>query len=103
MAHSVEARLPFLDYQLLELTMSLPDHYKIRNGTTKAPLRHSLREILPAKILNRHQKLGFVTPEDQFFLNNRDYIVEMLKFGIQKSNGLISEKIVDAYLRDVEK
>src|SRR5690606_10964934 len=36
MAHSIEARVPFMDYRLVRLLYSLPPEYKIRNGFTKA-------------------------------------------------------------------
>ena len=39
MRWSIESRVPFLDYRLVELAMSLPSGYKIRKGTTKYILR----------------------------------------------------------------
>jgi asparagine synthase (glutamine-hydrolysing) len=61
MAHSVEARLPFLDYRLVEAALSLPVDQKIHNGWSKYPLRTS--GILPAEIAWRRSKLGFNAPE----------------------------------------
>jgi asparagine synthase (glutamine-hydrolysing) len=61
MAHSVEARLPFLDYRLVEAALSLPVDRKIHNGWSKYPLRTS--GILPAEIAWRRSKLGFNAPE----------------------------------------
>jgi asparagine synthase (glutamine-hydrolysing) len=42
MAHSVESRVPFLDYRVVEFIFSLPDEFKIRRETTKIILRESL-------------------------------------------------------------
>lgn len=67
MAHGVEARVPFLDYRLVELVISLPDHFKLRNGITKSILRESLQGILPREICTRMDKMGFVTPEALWF------------------------------------
>jgi len=63
MAHSIEARVPFLDYRLIEYAFSLPDDQKIKNGYTKAILRDSMKGILPENIRMRTDKMGFVTPE----------------------------------------
>lgn len=67
MAHSLEARLPFLDYRLAEMIASLPLTQKMRGGWTKYVLRQAIREFLPEKICQRKSKLGFVTPEDFWF------------------------------------
>ena len=67
MAHSIESRVPFLDYRLVEYVFSLPDHQKINSGYTKAVLRNAVRDILPASITNRSDKMGFVTPEHIWF------------------------------------
>jgi asparagine synthase (glutamine-hydrolysing) len=64
MAHSVEARVPFLDYRLVEFVLGLPDDYKIGGGLTKRVLRQGMRGILPERVRTRVDKLGFVTPEE---------------------------------------
>ena len=63
MAHSIEARVPFLDYRLVEHAFAMPDKQKIHNGYTKAVLRNSMQGILPDSIRTRTDKMGFVTPE----------------------------------------
>lgn len=70
MLHSIESRLPFLDYRLVEFGVSLPDEYKIREGATKAIVRAALRDVLPAEIVERHDKVGFAAPEQPFMRNN---------------------------------
>ena len=67
MAHSVEARLPFLDYRLVEMLASLPLSQKMRGGWTKYVLRNAMTGILPEKVRLRKSKLGFSTPEDMWF------------------------------------
>jgi asparagine synthase (glutamine-hydrolysing) len=59
MAHSVEARVPFLDHRLVDFTFSLPDVWKVRDITTKYLLRESMKGALPELILNRKDKIGF--------------------------------------------
>jgi asparagine synthase (glutamine-hydrolysing) len=63
MAHSLEARVPFLDYRLVELLFSLGSNELIERGRTKAVLRRALGDLLPPVVRDRVDKLGFVTPE----------------------------------------
>jgi asparagine synthase (glutamine-hydrolysing) len=63
MAHSLEARVPFLDHRLVELCFSLPPAELIRGGETKSVLRRALGDLLPPQVRDRRDKLGFVTPE----------------------------------------
>jgi asparagine synthase (glutamine-hydrolysing) len=64
MAFSIESRVPFLDYRIVEFVLSLPDDYKIKNGITKLILRESMSNIIPDKIRDRYNKIGFATPEE---------------------------------------
>jgi len=63
MAHSLEARVPFLDVRLVELLFSLRSDELIRDGRTKDVLRRALGDLLPPVVRDRTDKLGFVTPE----------------------------------------
>jgi len=62
MAFSVESRLPFLDYRLVEFASELPYNHKINGATTKVLLRNALRNDLPSPVINRGDKKGFPTP-----------------------------------------
>jgi asparagine synthase (glutamine-hydrolysing) len=64
MAHAIEARLPFLDYRLVELNLSLPDTLKIRDGWTKWILRRAMNDRMPRDIVWRKNKFGFEAPDD---------------------------------------
>jgi asparagine synthase (glutamine-hydrolysing) len=66
MAHSLEARVPFLDYRLVELCYSLPPSLLIDRGITKVALRRALGDLLPPVVRDRVDKLGFVTPESRW-------------------------------------
>jgi asparagine synthase (glutamine-hydrolysing) len=66
MAHSLEARVPFLDHRLVELAFSLDGSELIRRGETKSVLRRALADLLPLTVRERRDKLGFVTPEGRF-------------------------------------
>jgi len=67
MRFSIEARVPFLDYRLVEQSLSLKSNYYIQKGVTKYILRESMKSILPEKIRKRYDKIGFATPEAKWF------------------------------------
>jgi len=67
MCHSVESRMPFLDYRLVSFVFSLPPEFKIHNGLSKTILRLALKKDIPPLILDRRDKIGFVTPEAEWF------------------------------------
>jgi asparagine synthase (glutamine-hydrolysing) len=64
MTFSIETRLPFLDYRLVEFAFSLPDDRRLEGVTTKAILRRALADRIPGPILERRDKMGFETPTD---------------------------------------
>lgn len=63
MAHHVETRHPFLDFNLVDFCFSLPDELKIREGWQKWLLREALVE-LPEEIRYRRDKKGYTTPQE---------------------------------------
>jgi asparagine synthase (glutamine-hydrolysing) len=83
MAHSIETRLPFLDYRLVEFLVNCPEHLKLRAGWTKWILREAMRGILPDKIRLRRRKLGFDTPESQWMRAQLGSLVEDAFSGCQ--------------------
>ncbi|MCI0691266.1 asparagine synthase (glutamine-hydrolyzing) [candidate division KSB1 bacterium] len=67
MAFSREARVPFLDQRLVEYVAGLPLNLKLRDGWTKYCLRRGAQNVVPQKILERKDKIGFATPEEEWF------------------------------------
>lgn len=61
MGVSLEGRTPFLDYRLIEWSLTLPSELKLRNGTSKYLLRRAMENVLPRGILDR-PKRGFGPP-----------------------------------------
>lgn len=59
MAHSIEARLPFTDYRLVEHAFRLPDHLRYAGGLNKVALRRVAARCVPASVMARTTKLGF--------------------------------------------
>lgn len=101
MNNSIEARVPFLDYRIVELAFNLPVSYKIKNSTHKFILKKAAEKVLPNEIIYR-KKIGFcgstsqmLTPQLKRFaestinsnledieeLFNRDYINKLINSG----------------------
>ncbi len=79
MAHSLEARLPFLDQELVEHILSLPTAAIIDDGWNRAVLRKALRPVLPDKIHRRRKKIGFTTPEFRWFRRQRAALQSLMR------------------------
>lgn len=79
MAFSIESRIPFLDYRLVEYSFSLPETMKIKNGWTKYVLRQAMKDILAPKITNRKNKLGFPVPDYMWLVDNKEEITSLFK------------------------
>lgn len=99
MAFSIESRLPFLDYRLVEFIFNLPDHFKIQHGKRKYILREALKPLLPSKIYNRYDKMGFSTPQEVWTQQYRSTFQKELEKVVDISNGIITPDIfnVDDY------
>lgn len=67
MTHSLESRLPFMDYRLVELAFTLPSEYKISNGLGKFVHRKAMEGLVPDFILSERIKFGFSTPISNLF------------------------------------
>ncbi len=104
MRFSVEARMPFLDHRLVERTIPMADQWFIRQGMTKHVLREAMRGRIPEAIRTRRDKVGFETPEAEWFRTPlfRTYIMDMLRSKAFTSRGLVDagkvERLYDEHL-----
>jgi len=76
MAHSCEARVPFLDINFMKFIFTLPENFIINNGCTKKLMRDSMSGIVPDDIRDRSDKIGFSTPESDWIQDK--YLVNLL-------------------------
>ncbi len=79
MAHSIECRVPFLTPRLVGFLLSLPEKYLVApDGTRKAVFRAAMRGLAPDEILDRKDKIGYLTPERLWLLELRDWVEGIL-------------------------
>jgi len=69
MAWSIETRLPFLDYRVVEAAVSIKPEYKIKDGWSKFLLRKIAEKVLSNEIAWRKNKIGFEAPENFWNMN----------------------------------
>jgi len=79
MRFSVESRMPFADdIHLVESIFNISGSYKIRNGQTKYLLRNAFKQLVPKNIIERKDKIGFATPETEWFKELKPYFKEII-------------------------
>jgi asparagine synthase (glutamine-hydrolysing) len=78
MAHSLEARVPFLDNELVDLAVRIPSRLKHADGGGKRLLRQAMKGLLSDEIIEK-QKQGFSPPDQSWYRGpTMDYIREIL-------------------------
>jgi asparagine synthase (glutamine-hydrolysing) len=97
MGVGLEARVPFLDHNIVELALSIPEKIKIRNGNLKHILKTSVQGLIPAKIINR-KKQGFTVPFNEWLNEGLKTRIrdDMLEFC--KQTDYLDLKVVNEYL-----
>lgn len=85
MAHGLEARVPYLDQEVVEYVERLSASYKIHGLKQKWLHRRVAEGFLPAAVTDR-RKLGFETPVDQWF---RDTVTSGMESALLKDGAMI--------------
>jgi asparagine synthase (glutamine-hydrolysing) len=100
MANSLEARSPFLDKDLIEFVMRLPDRMKIRKGKNKYLLKKTFSDLLPHSIVHR-PKQGFGVPLDKWFKYElRDFVYDILLSPNPHYKNYINQKVLKKMIND---
>jgi asparagine synthase (glutamine-hydrolysing) len=73
MAFSIESRLPFLDYRVVESVLNAPEHLRIQHGWSKYILRKAMEHQVPDEIVWRKRKFGFIPPNDVWLADDSYY------------------------------
>lgn len=97
MAASIEARVPFLDNEMLAFANSIPGRRKIRNFKAKYLLGKAAGKMLPPEIINR-KKVGFGTPIEPWLRSQRGlgrYLDQVLE------NAYLTDKLTRGRLENM--
>jgi asparagine synthase (glutamine-hydrolysing) len=74
MAASIEARVPFMDVELMQLCAAIPERYKLKGKTTKSVLKEAMKPFLPANIIHR-PKAGFAPPLREWVISGLENVI----------------------------
>ena len=70
MAHGLESRVPMLDHRLIEFAATVPADIKFKGGQLKRLLKVAFSDLIPEKVVNRRDKMGFPVPLQAWFNND---------------------------------
>jgi asparagine synthase (glutamine-hydrolysing) len=99
MAHSIEARPPLLDHELVEFAARIPSRLQLRGGTTKYLFKQAMRGRLPDDIIDR-PKHGFAVPLARWFRGELSTFARDLLFSERcRSRGVFNGAYVERLLQ----
>jgi asparagine synthase (glutamine-hydrolysing) len=103
MAHSLEARVPFLDHPLVEFAATIPPELQRRDGRGKYLFRRAMRRVLPEAILTR-PKRGFAIPLGRWFRGRfTDFVRDLLLSERARQRGIFDRAQVARLVEQPER
>jgi asparagine synthase (glutamine-hydrolysing) len=102
MATSLEARVPYLDNEVVDLALTIPSHLKVRGGVRKWILKRAFAGSLPPAVLGRGKE-GFSMPMKQWLTHEWNGLMhELLSPGSLAGEGLFDARYVGRLMREHE-
>lgn len=99
MAHGLESRVPLLDHRLVDLVASLPARRKFAGGELKYLLKRAAGDVVPERILQRKDKMGFPVPLHRWVQGaSRDFVHDLLLSERARTRGLFDATQVERLL-----
>lgn len=100
MAVSIESRVPLLDRRIVDLISHMPAGMKFKGGEMKYLLKRTIKDIIPKKIMNRKDKMGFPVPLHLWARNKtNDFILDILLSKNARERNIISPKLVEKLIK----
>jgi asparagine synthase (glutamine-hydrolysing) len=100
MAHSLEARVPFLDTAVMELSRRIPRELRLRGFTTKYLLKRAMADRLPASVTGG-KKRGFNVPMPAWLAGElREFMQDTLSPARLRAHGLFEPRAVERLMRE---
>jgi asparagine synthase (glutamine-hydrolysing) len=101
MSVSIESRVPILDRRIVDLISRMPARMKFKGGEMKYLLKRTIKDILPEKIMNRKDKMGFPVPLHIWSKNKaKGFILDTLLSKKSKERNILDthyiEKLVNS-------
>jgi asparagine synthase (glutamine-hydrolysing) len=96
MAVSIESRVPLLDRRIVDLISCMPAGMKFKGGEMKYLMKRTIDGIVPKKIMNRKEKMGFPVPLHIWAKNKaKDFILDTLLSKNARERNIVNYKYVE--------
>lgn len=100
MAVSIESRVPLLDRRIVDLISRMPAGMKFRGGEMKYLLKRTIKDVIPEKIMNRKDKMGFPVPLHIWSKNKaKDFIMDVLLSKKSQERNIIDTQFVEKMIK----
>lgn len=100
MATSIEARVPLLDYRIVEFAMNLPPHMKLNGSRTKSILRNAVKRLIPDLVLEK-PKQGFSIPMKHWLRTSlKPMMLDLLSKDSLHQHGYFDHQIVSTWIQE---
>lgn len=100
MAVSLEARVPLLDYHIIEFAMNLPPHMKLNGSRTKIILRRAVKNLVPDLVLEK-PKQGFSIPMKHWLRSSlKPLMLDLLSYDSLIKVGYFNPQVVSAWIQE---
>jgi asparagine synthase (glutamine-hydrolysing) len=100
MAVSIEARVPLLDYRVVEFAMNLPSHMKLNGSRTKSILRNAVKSLVPDLVLEK-PKQGFSIPMKHWLRTSlKPLMLDLLSKDTLHKHGYFDHQVVSKWIRE---
>jgi asparagine synthase (glutamine-hydrolysing) len=100
MACSIESRVPLLDRRIVDLISVMPAAMKFKGGELKYLLKNAINDVIPEKILNRKDKMGFPVPLHLWAKNDAgDFIMDVLLSKNSRERNIINTDYIEQLVK----
>jgi asparagine synthase (glutamine-hydrolysing) len=100
MAVSIEARVPLLDYHIVEFALNLPAHMKLHGARTKSILRQAVKNLVPHAVLGK-PKEGFSIPMKHWLCSSlKPMMLDLLSKNPLQKHGYFNHQVVAGWIQE---
>lgn len=96
MSVSIESRVPLLDRRIVDLISRMPAGMKFKGGEMKYLLKKAIKDVMPEKIMNRKDKMGFPVPLHIWLKGKtKKFVSDVLLSKKSRERGIINVQSVE--------
>ncbi len=102
MAVSLESRVPLLDTRIVDLVTTMPPPLKFQGGRTKHILKKAVRTMLPARVIERKDKMGFPVPLKEWMKEGpvREFVADVLLSRRSLERGIYRKEALETMIKE---